>query len=913
MGVLEEYHAALGDLIFRFEGTLERFAGDGLMVFFNDPVRCDDGPARAIRMSVAMRTRVRGLAESWARQGHDLALGIGIAQGYATLGRIGFDGRHDYAAIGSVTNLASRLCADAEPWQILVTERVFSAAGPLVVGEDAGTRELRGFSRSVHAFDVKGIDNARSRVMTGDLWTPPAAVGADVLSKLDEDERYRRFDELQARMGEVWDAMRLNHDDESVVVVPSITLDRAVASSGSMTQSYEERFLFLLMLLRQPRLRMVYVTSMPIAPEIIEYYLALLPGVIPSHARSRLSLVAVHDASPRSLSEKLLERPHLLARIAALIPNRSRSHLVPYNTTELERDVALSLGIPMYGADPRLAPLGSKTGCRRMFAEVGVPHPLGVENLRTPRRPGRRGGRDAGASGPDGQRHRQAQRGRLRGGQRPRPAVGGLPAPGSADERRRRPRAAAGHGAGVADDAPSTSTSPSSRRAPASSRSGSSGRRSAARASSCGCCPAATSSCCRPTTSCSEERAGRATWAARSRRHRSTPARSREHAETIGRRLADQGALGRFAVDFVVVRDTDGAWTPYAIELNLRKGGTTHPFLTLQFLTDGRYDPATALFLTPRGHEKHLVATDHLESGLLRGLTLVRPVRHRGPPRAALRPVAAGRDRVPHDQLPHRARPDRPHRRRRHAGRGGPALSRGRAGPAGGGAAGPRGMPAAGLRCVTAADLVRRLRLQPGDGTVPLLPVRRAPGRRLARLRRLPRPERPHADRGRRGAGWSRVRRGVARVGRRHGVLRPHRDRGVAGCAYLVTTEQFADVAAQELRRPPGGEFAARPERAPARRGVRGHHGARSLRDGGPARRARRRRRCSRSPTTTSRACVPAAPTAAYLRWISSGCASRTPTTTPGSPATSPPPRGSGVPGPRPRSSPWPRPDHAVA
>jgi hypothetical protein len=93
-----------------------------------------------------------------------------------------------------------------------------------------------------------------------------------------------------------------------------------------------------------------------------------------------------------------------------------------------------------------------------------------------------------------------------------------------------------------------------------------------------------------------------------------------QHAETIGRRLADQGALGRFAVDFVVVRGLNGEWTPYAIELNLRKGGTTHPFLTLQFLTDGRYDPTTALFLTPRGHEKHLVATDHLESQLLRGL-----------------------------------------------------------------------------------------------------------------------------------------------------------------------------------------------------------------------------------------------------------------------------------------------------
>lgn len=162
MGVLKDYHEALGDLIFRFEGTLERFTGDGLMVFFNDPVRCEDGPLRAIRMGVAMRTRVRSLAEGWARQGHDLALGIGIAQGYATLGKVGFEGRFDYAAIGTVTNLAARLCADAAAWQILVTERVYSSAGPSVVGEDIGARELRGFSRSVRAYDVKGVDMARA-------------------------------------------------------------------------------------------------------------------------------------------------------------------------------------------------------------------------------------------------------------------------------------------------------------------------------------------------------------------------------------------------------------------------------------------------------------------------------------------------------------------------------------------------------------------------------------------------------------------------------------------------------------------------------------------------------------------------------------------------------------------------------
>ena len=182
-------------------------------------------------------------------------------------------------------------------------------------------------------------------------------------------------------MPDVWSQMRLNAEGESVVVIPSVTLNRVGARSGTMTQAFEERFLFLLLLLRQPRLRMIYVTSMPIAEQIVEYYLALLPGVIPSHARARLSLVSINDASPRSLSEKLLERPRMLRRIGELMPDRAKSHLVPYNTTELERDVALALGIPMYGADPRLVDLGTKTGCRRLFAEVGVQHPIGVEDL----------------------------------------------------------------------------------------------------------------------------------------------------------------------------------------------------------------------------------------------------------------------------------------------------------------------------------------------------------------------------------------------------------------------------------------------------------------------------------------------------------------------------------------------------
>jgi class 3 adenylate cyclase len=161
IGVLQEYHAALGDLVFRFEGTLERFTGDGLMVFFNDPLPCEDAPVRAIRMAVAMRSRVRELSEGWARRGHELGFSLGITQGYATLGRIGFEGRFDYAAIGSVTNLAARLCAEARPWQILASQRVFSEADGVAIGRAVGDLTLRGFSRPVKAYEVKGLDEAR--------------------------------------------------------------------------------------------------------------------------------------------------------------------------------------------------------------------------------------------------------------------------------------------------------------------------------------------------------------------------------------------------------------------------------------------------------------------------------------------------------------------------------------------------------------------------------------------------------------------------------------------------------------------------------------------------------------------------------------------------------------------------------
>jgi class 3 adenylate cyclase/CheY-like chemotaxis protein len=156
MSVLRDYHGALGELVFAYEGTLEHFAGDGLMVFFNDPPPCPDAPERAVRMALDMRDRVDELASRWSRQGHDLGFGIGIAQGYATLGRVGFEGRWDYAAIGTVTNVAARLCATAAARQILISPRVRAGLDERFETRSLGPVELRGISRPLEVHEVIG-------------------------------------------------------------------------------------------------------------------------------------------------------------------------------------------------------------------------------------------------------------------------------------------------------------------------------------------------------------------------------------------------------------------------------------------------------------------------------------------------------------------------------------------------------------------------------------------------------------------------------------------------------------------------------------------------------------------------------------------------------------------------------------
>src|SRR4029077_18058071 len=188
------------------------------------------------------------------------------------------------------------------------------------------------------------------------------------------------FDRLQKKLVPLWKSIEhLNQDPQTIVVVPSMSID--AISSGAVMQAYEERFLFLLLLLRQPRARLLYVTSQTILPSIVEYYLDLCPGVISSHARQRLFLVSPMDGSVRALSDKLLARPRLIERIRSLITDPDRAHLIPFNTTNREKELALRLGISTYGADPKFFPLGTKSGCRKIFLEEEVAHPLGYENV----------------------------------------------------------------------------------------------------------------------------------------------------------------------------------------------------------------------------------------------------------------------------------------------------------------------------------------------------------------------------------------------------------------------------------------------------------------------------------------------------------------------------------------------------
>ncbi len=187
---------------------------------------------------------------------------------------------------------------------------------------------------------------------------------------------------MQEQLQAIWTSVRDNDSfSHTSLIVPSLSVDQEELSKVQGASFYEERLLFALIRLRNPNARLIYVTSQPVHPDVVDYYLQLLVGVPAAHAKRRLQMLCLYDDSPRALTEKVLERPRVLKRLREWIAEHGPAYLTCYNTTLLERRLALELGIPLNGVDPLLLPLGTKSGSRQTFAAAGVPHPAGFEDL----------------------------------------------------------------------------------------------------------------------------------------------------------------------------------------------------------------------------------------------------------------------------------------------------------------------------------------------------------------------------------------------------------------------------------------------------------------------------------------------------------------------------------------------------
>ncbi len=412
------------------------------------------------------------------------------------------------------------------------------------------------------------------------------------------------FDSLQDRLVALWPAIGAPTElEKTMVVVPSVSMDFP-PEIAPLLPAYEERFLFLLLLLAQPGARVVYVTAQPVSPQIVDYYLSLVPSALPSaDLRTRVDMIAIGDPSPRPLTAKILERPRTIDRIKRSMGDPTKAHMVPFATTSLEERLAVALDIPMYGASQKVLRHGTKSGSRQIFQEEGVRHPRGAADLSSvddivaalepladaddapsqvvvKLNEGIGGFGNAivdlvGISGANEIRQRVLSLKPIGDMHDPSDFLELFAAKGGVVEERV---------AGPEIRSPSVQLRIS---------------------------PTGEVELLSTHDQILGGVEGQSYFGAR---FPADPAYARPiamEAYKVGRRLATEGVIGRLAVDFVVVSTPDG-WDTFAIEINIRKGGTTHPFLTMQFLTDGTYDAERGSFVCRTG-TKHYLATDHLE------------------------------------------------------------------------------------------------------------------------------------------------------------------------------------------------------------------------------------------------------------------------------------------------------------
>lgn len=437
------------------------------------------------------------------------------------------------------------------------------------------------------------------------------------------EAEHTRFQSLQQLLPEVWRSLQEEPQRErTVVVLPSMSLDtRELARLGGSIH-YEERLLSFLTLLSLPRTRIVYLSSSPIPEEIISYYLQFLPGVPYTHARQRLHLLSVMDRSERPLTEKILERPAFLERIRRSLVNLPASYIEVYRCTPLERQLAVALGLPILGPDPRHRHLGTKSGSRRTFAEVGIAHPDGFQDLRDEddiaravvtlhrRNPRLRRVILKLNDGFAGMGNALFPLGVLRKEE-------GL---SEAEEVRRvreaLPRRTRVHGEGGGWE----HYMEGYRRQGGVAEAFIEGERRESPTVQLYLTPLREAIL----DSTHDQIMGGPDLmhylGCRFPAHADYRADLHDAGRALGRHLAGAGVIGPLSMDFVAVPARGGRWRLYAVEINLRRGGTTHPLHTLRFLTGGCYDPRDGAFHLATGETRYYVATDSVAPPAARGL-----------------------------------------------------------------------------------------------------------------------------------------------------------------------------------------------------------------------------------------------------------------------------------------------------
>lgn len=400
---------------------------------------------------------------------------------------------------------------------------------------------------------------------------------------------------------------------KTVIVIPSQTLDQEILAKVTGINHYEERLLCLLMLLRMPRTHMIYVSSTPIDKAIVDYYLHQLPGVTPRHARQRLTLLSCHDAAPVSLTEKILARPRLMEKIRAAIPPGHVAHIAGFNVTWLEHELALKLGVPHYGCPAWLNYWGTKSGSREVFREAGLPMPDGYEKLKDMRdvalalrelareNPGLRKAVvkvNDGFSGDGNAIYSFEKHGTRPDEDTLRAHLCLVAGDMSYDVFAEKMEAMEGIVEVFVEGDEKTSPSVQCRVTPPRQIEVVSTHDQVLGGE------------------CQQVYTG-ATFPA----NRAYSSEIGAMGHRIAEVLANKGVIGRFGIDFISVKEPGGWWKHYALEINLRKGGTTHPYLMLQFLTNGFYDYQTGIYHTPNSQERHYFATDGLRSDAYKGLT----------------------------------------------------------------------------------------------------------------------------------------------------------------------------------------------------------------------------------------------------------------------------------------------------